>query len=261
MTVKSVYPIPIFDQLVDELGSASWFSVLDLHSGYHQIRLQPGEEYKTAFSTHTGHFEFTVVPFGATGAPSTFQGAMNSTLSAVLRRCALVFFDDIMIFSSSYDDHLKHLREVLTLLAKDQWVVKLKKCKFAKQQIHYLGHVLSSQGVSTDLEKVTAVLNWPTPINVRELRGFLGLAGFYRKFVRHFAVLAKPLTQLLKKHQLFICTSEHQSAFEALKQALCSAPVLGIPNFTKTFALETDACQTGVGAVLLQDGHPLGICQ
>jgi len=175
-TVKSVYPIPIFDQLVDELGSASWFSVLDLHSGYHQIRLQASEEFKTAFSTHAGHFEFTVVPFGATDAPATFQGAMNSTLAPLLRRCALVFFDGIQVFSSTYEEHLQHLRQVLTLLAKDHWVVKLKKCRFAQQQIHYLGHVLSSQGVSIDPDKVAAVLHWPTPTNVRELRGFLGLA-------------------------------------------------------------------------------------
>jgi hypothetical protein len=230
---------------------------LDLHSGYHQIRLQPGEEYKTAFSTHAGHFEFTVVPFGATGAPATFQGAMNSTLAPLLRKCALVFFDDILIYSASYEEHIHHLHQVLTLLAKDQWVVKLKKCNFAKQEIRYLGHILSSQGVQTDPEKVTAVLHWPTPSNVRDLRGFLGLAGFYRKFVRHFAIIAKPLTQLLKKHQLFVWTIEHQQAFAALQQALCSAPVLGIPNFSRPFAIETDACQTGVGAVLLQDGHPL----
>lgn len=157
MTVKSVYPIPVFDQLVDELGLTSWFSVLDLHSGYHQIRLQPGEEYKMAFSTHAGHFEFCVVPFGATRAPATFQGAMNVTLAPVLRRCAIVFFDNILVFNSSYFDHLEHLRQVLSLLAKVQWVVKLKKCKFAQQEIHYLGHILSAQGVQTDPDKISAI--------------------------------------------------------------------------------------------------------
>jgi hypothetical protein len=182
---------------------------------------------------------------------------MNSTLAPVLRRCALVFFDDILIYSSSYEEHLQHLHEVLSLLAKDQWVVKLKKCHFAKQEIKYLGHILSAQGVNTDPDKVTAVMHWPTPANVRELIGFLGLAGFYRKFVRHFAIIAKPLTQLLKKHQLFVWTTDHQQAFSALQQALCSAPVLGIPDFAKPFAIETDTCQIGVGAVLLQDGHPL----
>jgi hypothetical protein len=172
--------------------------------------LQPGEEYKTAFSTHVGHYEFTVVPFGLSGAPGTFQGAMNITLQPLLRKCVIVFFDDILVYSSSYTEQLDHLQQVLTLLAKDQWVVKFKKCQFAKQEIQYLGHILSSQGVHTDPEKVQAVLQWPPPTNVRELRGFLGLAGFYRKFVWHFAIIAKPLTNLLKKHSLFIWTSEHQ---------------------------------------------------
>lgn len=189
---------------MDELGQASWFSILDLHSGYHHIRLQPSEEFKTAFSTHAGHYEFKVVPFGLSGAPGTFQGAMNCTLSPLLRRCVIVFFDDILIYSSSYSEHLEHIQQVLTLLAKDQWVVKLKKCQFAKQEIHYLGHVLSAQGVHTDPAKITAVLQWPTPANVHELRGFLGLAGFYRKFIRHLAIIAKPLTNLLKKNSLFV---------------------------------------------------------
>lgn len=177
MTVKSVYPIPMFDQLADELGSAKWFSILDLHSGYHQIRLQSGEEYKTTFSTHAGHYEFTVVPFGLSGAPGIFQGAMNTTLASLLRKCVVVFFDDILVYSNSYEEHLQHLHDVLSLLAKDHWIVKLKKCKFAQQEIHYLGHILSAQGVHTDPDKVATVKNWPSPTSVRELRGFLGLAG------------------------------------------------------------------------------------
>lgn len=168
----------------------------------------------------------------------------------------LVFFDDILVYSTSYEEHLQHLHKVLSLLAKEQWVVKLKKCQFAKQEIHYLGHILSGKGVQTDPSKVTAVSQWPTP-TVRELRRFLGLAGFYRKFVRNFAIIAKPLTNLLKKQVLHVLTQDHQVAFDTFKHALCSAPVLGIPDFAKPFAIETDACQTGVGAVLLQNGHPL----
>jgi hypothetical protein len=158
----------------------------------------------------------------------------------------VVFFDDILVYSKSHEEHLHHLHQVLELLSKDQWVVKLKKCQFAKQQIHYLGHILSANGIQTDPTKVEAVLNWPPPGNVRELRGFLGLAGFYRKFVRHFAIIARPLTNLLKKNVLFVWTNEHQQAFQALQQALCSAPILGIPNFSKPFAIEIDACQYGV---------------
>lgn len=134
---------------------------------------------------------------------------MNCTLAPLLRRCVIVFFDDILVYSNSYEDHLHHLHQVLELLAKDQSVVKLKKCQFAKREIHYLGHILSRQGVHTDPAKIEAVLQWPTPTNVRELRGFLGLAGFYRKFVCNFAIIAKPLTNLLKKHTLFVWTSDH----------------------------------------------------
>lgn len=257
LTVKTSFPIPIFDQLVDELGGAAWFTIMDLHSGYHQIRLKSGEEFKTAFSTHTRHFESKVMAFGLSGAPATFQGAMNSTLASLLRRCVIVFFDDILIYSASYDDHLVHITQVLDLLAKDHWVVKLKKCQFAKQTIQYLGHILSPQGVSTHPAKIEAIQSWPPPQNVKELRSFLGLAGFYQKFVQHFAIIAKPLTALLKKHALFVWTSDHQQAFQALQTALSTAPVLAIPDFTKVFAIETDASNIGVGAVLPQDNQPL----
>lgn len=257
ITVKAKYPIPIIDEFLDELASASWFSCLDLSSGFHQIRLKPGEEFKTAFQTHCGHFEFRVLAFGLTGAPGTFQFAMNSSLAPYLRKFVLVFFDDILVYSRSFEEHLLHLRLVLELLAREQWLVKLAKCTFAKRKINYLGYVLSEQGVATDPGKVAAVSQWPVPVNAKELRSFLGLAGYYRKFVRNFGVISKPLTDLLKKHSIFIWTVEHDKSFNALKSALCSAPVLALPDFSKKFSIETDASGTGVGAVLLQDGHPL----
>lgn len=257
LTVKWKFPIPVFDQLMDELAGSSWFSTLDLLSGYHQVRLKPGEEFKTAFQTHHGQFEFLVMAFGLCGAPGTFQGAMNTTLAPLLRKCVIVFFDDILIYSATFEEHLTHLQKVLSLLQQDNWFVNISKCKFAKREISYLGHVISASGVATDQTKIEVILSWPTPINVKELRSFLGLAGYYRKFVRHFAVLAKPLHQLLKKGVLFIWTSEHEIAFSSLKTALSSAPVLALPDFSKTFCMETDACKNGVGAVLLQDGHPL----
>ncbi|WVZ48794.1 LOW QUALITY PROTEIN: hypothetical protein U9M48_000203 [Paspalum notatum var. saurae] len=255
LTIRGKFPIPVFDELMDELSGATWFSSLDLNSGFHQIRLRPGEEPKTAFQTHFGHFEYRVMSFGLCGAPGTFQGAMNATLHPLLRKCVLVFFDDIL--SKSLDDHIRHLKQVFQLLSQDQWKVKLSKCSFAQRQISYLGHVISSEGVSTDSSKVDAVTSWPTPTNVKELRSFLGLTGYYRKFVRHFAIIARPLTDLLKKHALFVWSSEHQSSFDALKQALSSAPVLAMLDFSHPFCIETDACTNGVGAVLLQGGHPL----
>lgn len=257
LTVKGQYPIPIFEQLMDELSGASWFSILDLWAGYHQIRLKAGEEFKTAFQTHSGRFEFRVMAFGLTGGPGTFQGAMNTVLSPLLRKCVVVFFDDILVYSQTFKDHVVHLKHVLSLLAKGQWHVKLSKCNFAQRQVSYLGHVISEQGVATDVAKIEAILNWPPPSTVKELRSFLGLAGYYRRFVGHFAIISKPLADLLKKHSLFVWNEDQKVAFSTLQQALVSAPVLALPNFAKVFCIETDACQNGIGAVLLQDGHPL----
>lgn len=257
LTLKSKFPIPVFEELMNELASAQWFSTLDLDSGYHQIRMKKGDEFKTAFQTHFGHFEFKVVAFGLCGVPGTFQGAMNSTLAPLLRKCVLVFFDDILVYSPSFEEHLCHLRQVLLLLAKDKWQVKLSKCSFAQQQLAYFEHIISGQGVATDPAKISAIVDWPVPSSVNELRSFLGLAGYYRKFVKHFAVIAKPLISLLKKQVLFVWTQEHDAAFQLLKQALVSAPVLAMPDFPKTFCTEIDASNSGVGAVLLQQRHPL----
>jgi len=182
---------------------------------------------------------------------------MNSTLAPLLRKCALVFFDDILVYSKTWESHLVHLGQVLQLLLTDQWHIKLSKCAFAQQQIAYLGHVICNKGVSTDPAKVEAVKSWPVPTNCKELRGFLGLAGYYRKFVKHFGMIAKPLTELLKKGVPFVWTQDHSVAFYTLKQSLCSAPVLALPNFEIPFAIECDASEYGIGAVLLQEGHPL----
>lgn len=195
--------------------------------------------------------------FGLCGALGTFQGAMNTTLEPLLRKCAPVFFDDILVYSETFADHIVHLRQVLLLLSRDHWVVKKSKCKFAQQQLVYLGHVLSVEGIATDPSKGQAITSWPQLTNVKELWSFLGLAGYYRKFVKNFTVIAKPLTLLLCKDVLFVWMSEHSSAFSLLKQALCQALVLEVPNFSQTFYIETDASNLGVGAVLLQKGHSI----
>jgi hypothetical protein len=257
LTLKSKFPIPVFDELMDELANAKWFSCLDLNSGYHQIRVKKGEEFKTAFQTHFGLFEFRVMAFGLCGAPGTFQGAMNTTLAPLLRKCVLVFFDDILVYSPTLAEHLIHLKQVLQLLANGKWQVKLSKCSFAQQRLSYLGHIISGAGISTDPAKISAIQSWPQPANVKELRSFLGLAGYYRRFVKHFAIIAKPLTALLRKDSLYVWTPAHSEAFSTLKTALMTAPVLAMPDFSKPFCIETDASNAGVGAVLLQQGHPL----
>lgn len=257
ITRKSKFPVPVIDQLMDELSHAKWFSKLDLRAGFHQILLEPGEEFKTAFQTHLGQYEFRVMAFRLTGAPGTFQGMMNSTLSPGLRKFVIVFFNDILVYSASLEDHVQHLRQVFEWLRADQWFLKLNKCSFAQRSIAYLGHVVSNSGVATDPSKIQEVLDWPPPSNLKELRGFLGLAGYYRKFIKHFAILSKSLSDLLRKDAVFVWSSVQSEAFSVLKQALCSAPVLAQPDFSLPFHIETDACGTGIGAVLQQQGHPI----
>jgi hypothetical protein len=160
---------------------------------------------------------------------------MNSTLHPLLWKCVIVFFDDILVYSKTFEENLSHLQQVMSLLARDQWQVKFSKCKFAQQNISYLGHPVSSSGVATDPSKVQDIQNWPPPQGVKQLRSFLGLAGYYRKFICHFAIIARPLTDLLKKGILFIWTPSHQSSFSALQNALMTAPVLALRDFLRPF--------------------------
>jgi hypothetical protein len=197
------------------------------------------------------------MPFGLTNAPATFQEIMNTVFAPLLRKHVLVFMDDILIYSKTLDNHKQHLQEVFQILRDNKFYIKRSKCSFAQQSLEYLGHIISNQGVATDPVKIQAVKQWPTPTDMRQLRGFLGLSGYYKKFIRHYGILSKPLTDLLKKNTQFIWTTQHKQSFEALKQALISAPVLALPDFSKKFTVETDASAKGIGAVLMQDGHPL----
>jgi transposase InsO family protein len=197
------------------------------------------------------------MPYGVTGGPATFQQTMNYILAPLLRKGVVVFIDDILIYSSTWDQHLHLLHSVFQLLSKHHIKIKLSKCSFAQSELKYLGHIISARGVATDPKKVADVQNWPIPTTVKEVRSFLGLAGYYRKFVQHFGTIARPLTELLKKGHIFQWTSAHDIAFNQLKQALVTAPVLHLPDFSKSFIIETDASAKGIGAVLQQDGHPI----
>ncbi|GAU12540.1 hypothetical protein TSUD_182540 [Trifolium subterraneum] len=240
ITVKDSFPIPTVDELLDELFGAKFFSKLDLRSGYYQILLQPEDRYKTAFKTHQGHYEWLVMPFGLTNAPATFQSLMNHIFQHALRKYVLVFFDDILVYSSTWQDHLNHLDTVLKTLQDNDLFVKLSKCSFGVVEIEYLGHLVTGQGVSMDKDKVRAILEWPTPNNIKQLRGFLGLTGYYRRFIKHYARLAAPLTDLLKKENYY-WNAQTEMGFQELKVAMTSAPVLALPNFQKPFIPETDA--------------------
>jgi hypothetical protein len=249
--------MPVVDELIDELAGAKWFSKLDFRAGYHQICIHPEDTHKTAFKTHNGLYEFLVMAFGLTNAPATFQSVMNLIFATLLRKGVLVFMDDILIYSATLEQHLSLLQQVFEILRTHKFFIKLSKCSFAQKEIEYLGHCISSEGVATEKSKISAVEQWPVPKNVKELRGFLGLTGYYRKFIRHYGLISKHLTDLLKKGVPFVWTSNAQTTFNQLKLALINAPMLGIPDFSKQFILETDASDIGFGAVLIQDSHPI----
>ena len=203
ITVKYRHPIPRLDDMLDLLHGSSIFSKIDLKSGYHQIRMKEGDEWKTTFKTKFGLYEWLVMPFGLTNAPSTFMRLMNHMLRNFIGKFVVVYFDDILIYSKSPEEHEAHLREVLSTLRLEHLYANLKKCELCNDQVSFLGFVVSSSGLRVDDAKIKAIQDWPTPTNIGHVRSFQGLASFYRRFVRDFSSIAAPLTEITKKRREF----------------------------------------------------------
>lgn len=256
ITVKNVFPLPRIHDLLDQLGGAQWFSSIDLRSGYHQVRLRSGDEQKTAFNTPYGHWEFRVMSFGLTNAPATFQNLMCDLMRPFLNRFASVFFDDCLCWSRTLSEHVEHVRQILHTMRANKLYAKLSKCHFARNTVLHLGHTLSKDGITLDPAKLTAVRQWPPPSGTpkqcrTQLLSFLGLCNFYRRMINRFSHIALPLTSLLPETAQWTWGSEQQSAFESLKQALLSSPVVHPPDWSKPFVVHTDASDKAMGAVLM----------
>ncbi|PNF41072.1 hypothetical protein B7P43_G06245 [Cryptotermes secundus] len=252
ITVGDCYPLPNIQDILDKLGRARYFTTLDCASGYLQVPIAEEDRHKTAFSTANGHFEFKRMPFGLKSAPSTFQRMMNDVLSEVIGTRCLVYMDDILIIGETLREHNSKLREVLQKLREYNLKIEPDICEFLKKELNYLGHIVTPEGVRPDEGKIKAVVEFPIPKTQKDIKSFLGLAGYYRKFIADFSAIARPLTNLLKKDSEWKWLEEEQTSFELLKSKLTSSPLLQYPDFNKPFILTTDASGYAIGAILSQ---------
>ncbi len=261
VTIKNRYPLPLISGLLDQLGQARIYTKIDLRGAYNLVRIKEGDEWKTAFRTRYGHFEYNVMPFGLTNAPAIFQHLMNDIFREYLDDFVVCYLDDILIFSKNEEDHINHVRLVLEKLRTAGLYAKMEKCVFHQPQVEFLGYIISGKGLSMDPKKIQTVIDWKNPATVRDVQCFLGFANFYRIFIQNYSKIAAPLTRLTCKDKLE-WNAEADQAFEALKKAFTTAPILTHPDFQKPFFLETDASDFALGAVLSQpdkDGrlHPV----
>jgi hypothetical protein len=255
VTIKNKYPLPHIDVHFDQLSGAKVFSKIDLRSGYHQIKIRASDVLKMAFSTRYGLYEFLVMSFGLTNAPAYFMYIMNTIFMNELDKFVVVFIDDILIYSKNEAEHAKHLRIVLQRLRDHKLYAKFSKCEFWLDSVKFLGHTISKEGIFVDPSEVQEVMDWKTPKSVHQIRSFLGLAGYYHRFITDFSRIAKPMTELLKKCVKFVWSEECDKAFHTLREHLTSAPVLTQPDMSKPFEVFCDASGTGLGCVLMQENR------
>jgi hypothetical protein len=255
VTIKNKYPLPRIDILLDQLAGAKVFSKIDLRSSYHQIKIRSSDIPKTAFSTRYGLYEYLVMSFGLTNAPAYFMYLMNSVFMQELDKFIVVFIDDILIYSKNLEDHANHLHIVLQRLRDHHLYAKFSKCEFWMDTVKFLGHTISSNGISVDPSKVQEVMDWKPPTSVHQIRSFLGLPRYYRCFIPNFSRIAKPMIELLKKDVKFSWDQKCEDAFHTLKAHLTTAPVLAQPDVSKPFDIYCDASGIGLGCVLMQDNR------
>ena len=258
VTIKNKRQPPRTDELTDRIRGAKCFTKIDLQRAYQQVRIHPPDIEKTAFNTRYGHHEFRVMPFGLTNAPATFQTLMESVFADFLDKFVIVYLDDVLIFSRNDEEHHRHVRLVLERLREHQLYASREKCEFGRRSVLFLGHIISEKGLGMDPSKVSAIREWPTPRSVEDIRAFLGLAGYYRRFVHMFSKIAAPLTNLTRNEVRFVWTSVEQEAFDALKTALMNGPILIVPNDDLPYTVTTDASGFAIGASLCQD-HGRGL--
>src|SRR6266508_4539728 len=241
ITIVDAHPLPIVNDTIDKIGGKKYYTSIDLASGYWQVEMDENSQDITAFVIPWGLYQFNVMPFGLTNAPATFQRLMNYILHDYLNDFVVVYLDDILVCSDTFEEHLDHLRKVFIKLREANLVIKLKKCKFGQRKIKFLGHTIETDGLRTDPENIEKIINCPVPTDVTGVRKFMGLCNYYRKFIKDLSKLSKPLRQLLKKDVKFSWKPKEQKTFEKLKTILTEAPVLLFPNFDKPFVLCTDA--------------------
>jgi ribonuclease HI len=254
MTIKNKYPLPRIEDLLDRLKKAKFFSKIDLRSGYHQMKIREQDIPKTAFTTRYGLYEFVVVSFGLTNASAYFMNLMNKVFMEELDRFVVVFIDVILIYSETTEEHEEHLRMVLERLRQQKLYAKFSKCAFWMEKVAFLGHVLSAEGITVDPSKVESVTKWEQPLNVTDVRSFLGMVGYYRRFIENFSKIAKTMTELLKNNTKFEWLGACEKSFQELKERLTTVLVLTLPDIKKDFVVYCDASKQGLGCVLMQEG-------